>query len=340
MADASAPPRGFQFQSRDLDELRELIGRNIRPCRFHPRPVLYDTELRHQSFGGVGLSVVSVGPEVDVHVDPVEDAYLLQVPINASFGASCLERERVYREGDVHVVNPMAPLRVAMHPGARVLLVRIDKKALEDHARVLGDNAVIDSQSLLPEAITAADPKTAGLLRYLDFLREVSTRPDSLFRENTTRRAAEQMLVSLLLSMGDREAVPARPGDLQQVRRAEEFIDGHADQDIGLVDIVRATGVDARTLDAGFRQRRGADPIAWLEQRRSQQTASHGLFTARELEISRLVAAGLNNGEIASCLSISRNTVKETLKRIFRKADVDSRAELVTRLAEEGLLKP
>jgi DNA-binding CsgD family transcriptional regulator len=62
-------------------------------------------------------------------------------------------------------------------------------------------------------------------------------------------------------------------------------------------------------------------------------------LTERELQIAELVARGLNNREIAECLAISRNTVKEALKRIFRKAHVDSRAELTARLAAASLLK-
>jgi DNA-binding CsgD family transcriptional regulator len=62
-------------------------------------------------------------------------------------------------------------------------------------------------------------------------------------------------------------------------------------------------------------------------------------LTDRELEIAKLVATGLNNLEIAGYLSISRNTVKDSLKRIFRKAHVDSRAELTARLAAASLLK-
>jgi DNA-binding CsgD family transcriptional regulator len=61
-------------------------------------------------------------------------------------------------------------------------------------------------------------------------------------------------------------------------------------------------------------------------------------LTVRELEIAKLVAAGLNNLEIANCLSISRNTVKEALKRVFRKAEVDARAELAARLSGARLL--
>jgi DNA-binding CsgD family transcriptional regulator len=346
MTDASIPkPRiSFQFASSDLDEFRELIGRNIRPCRFQPRPTRYETELRHHRVGDLGFSVVSVGPEIDVFVDPVEDSYLLQSSLEGSFEASCLEPWRVYDEGDTHVVNPKAPLRVAMHPGARLLLTRIPRTALEEHARVLGDESVIESHRVLPEALPSAGRKATSLRRYLEFLHAESMDPDSALHEGTAIRAAEQMLISLMLGAVD-GAAPARPcGDVStHVRRAEDYIDGHLDKDIGLVDIVRTAGVDARTLEAGFRRRRGAGPLSWLEQRRGER-AGRGAqqtprLTPRELEIGRLVATGLNNGEIGRCLAISRNTVKEALKRIFRKLDVDSRAELVTRLAEAGLLQ-
>jgi DNA-binding CsgD family transcriptional regulator len=61
-------------------------------------------------------------------------------------------------------------------------------------------------------------------------------------------------------------------------------------------------------------------------------------LTERELEIGRLVAAGLNNAEIATCLGITRNTVKGALKRVFRKLDVDARAEMAVRLSAARLL--
>jgi DNA-binding CsgD family transcriptional regulator len=52
-------------------------------------------------------------------------------------------------------------------------------------------------------------------------------------------------------------------------------------------------------------------------------------LTQRELQIASLVAKGLTNAEIATELWISQNTVKQTLKRIFRKLNVSTRAEMV-----------
>ena len=62
------------------------------------------------------------------------------------------------------------------------------------------------------------------------------------------------------------------------------------------------------------------------------------LLTRRELEVARLVAAGLNNREIAQQLGISRNTVKEVLKNVFRKLEVDARAEMAARLTAARVL--
>ncbi|QLE55482.1 helix-turn-helix transcriptional regulator [Nostoc sp. TCL26-01] len=55
-------------------------------------------------------------------------------------------------------------------------------------------------------------------------------------------------------------------------------------------------------------------------------------LTPRELQMAALVAQGCTNAQIAAQLWISQNTVKQTLKRIFRKLGVSARAEMVARL--------
>ncbi|PZD75268.1 hypothetical protein C1752_00126 [Acaryochloris thomasi RCC1774] len=55
-------------------------------------------------------------------------------------------------------------------------------------------------------------------------------------------------------------------------------------------------------------------------------------LTPRELDISELVAQGCSNREIALKLNISRDAVKQVLKRMFRKLNVSARAEMVAKL--------
>jgi DNA-binding CsgD family transcriptional regulator len=57
-------------------------------------------------------------------------------------------------------------------------------------------------------------------------------------------------------------------------------------------------------------------------------------LTPRELQIAKLVALGQTNAEIGQELWITENSVKQALKRMFRKLDVSSRAEMVAQLLQ------
>ena len=52
----------------------------------------------------------------------------------------------------------------------------------------------------------------------------------------------------------------------------------------------------------------------------------------------RLVAEGARNRDVAARLFLSQKTVEYHLRNTFRKLNVHSRTELVTRLAAEGSL--
>jgi LuxR family maltose regulon positive regulatory protein len=61
-------------------------------------------------------------------------------------------------------------------------------------------------------------------------------------------------------------------------------------------------------------------------------------LTERELEVVRLLAAGLSNKEIAGTLVIALSTVKQHLKNIYAKLDVHSRTQAVVQARNLGLL--
>ncbi len=61
-------------------------------------------------------------------------------------------------------------------------------------------------------------------------------------------------------------------------------------------------------------------------------------ISPREREIAALVAQGLPTKAIAAALAISRWTVCTHLRRIYARVGVGSRAAMVARLLQEGLL--
>ena len=58
-------------------------------------------------------------------------------------------------------------------------------------------------------------------------------------------------------------------------------------------------------------------------------------LTARERQIADLVVLGKKNAEIGAELCITENSVKQALKKIFRKLEVSSRTEMAVQLSAE-----
>nr|WP_310427053.1 helix-turn-helix transcriptional regulator [Chamaesiphon sp. VAR_48_metabat_135_sub] len=58
-------------------------------------------------------------------------------------------------------------------------------------------------------------------------------------------------------------------------------------------------------------------------------------LTAREWQIVELVALGRTNAAIGTEVWITENSVKQALKRMFRKLEVSSRAEMLAQLSDQ-----
>ena len=71
---------------------------------------------------------------------------------------------------------------------------------------------------------------------------------------------------------------------------------------------------------------------------RSELDPADQILTPREIEVLRMIAAGLGNKEIASELTISEHTVKFHISSIFAKLGASSRTEAVTLGIRRGLI--
>jgi DNA-binding CsgD family transcriptional regulator len=191
------------------------------------------------------------------------------------------------------------------------------------------------------EAYEQVERRSTLLEQALDLLRVplLATSPEGtvLFRN---RAAAE-----LLEAYG---AGPASVGLRRALRRSRELLArGGRRVATALVDCPADTLPAA--LDARARRRRGArlavrstlldgrtdTIVSFVHETPAVAPVQSALLSAREQEIVELVARGLTNREIAELASISRNTVKQHLKRVFRKAGVASRTELAATVARE-----
>ena len=61
-------------------------------------------------------------------------------------------------------------------------------------------------------------------------------------------------------------------------------------------------------------------------------------LTDRESDVLRLVAKGYSNKAVARELGITISTVKTHLRNIFRKLDVEDRAQVIIKAIKEGII--
>ncbi len=99
---------------------------------------------------------------------------------------------------------------------------------------------------------------------------------------------------------------------------------------VGRGEAAIAPATAARIIEEFVRRERGPDRTAPDPDR----------LTEREVEVLRLVTAGLRNKEIASELGISENTAKYHLRNILEKLHAQSRTEVAARAVRDGLVPP
>lgn len=138
------------------------------------------------------------------------------------------------------------------------------------------------------------------------------------------------------------EEVVLKPGKWKTI--CPRFDHGHvmAGPIIGNGKLIGGIGFTRTRESSAFNTRDLADLSAiclhlstWLTTIKSQ-TKQLDLdlnpLTPRETQIAELVVQGLTNAQIGKELWIQENSVKQALKRMFRKLEVSSRAEMVAKV--------
>jgi DNA-binding NarL/FixJ family response regulator len=121
---------------------------------------------------------------------------------------------------------------------------------------------------------------------------------------------------------------------------------GYLTKDAGRAQIaqaIRAAAAGQAVLDPAVQRRllaaASGGSAASAPVSGSSGTAPDGL-TPREVDVLRLIAAGLSNREIASRLFLSEATVKSHINRLFAKTGVRDRAQAVQYAYRHRLAEP
>ncbi|WP_165324492.1 LuxR C-terminal-related transcriptional regulator [Rhizorhabdus phycosphaerae] len=143
------------------------------------------------------------------------------------------------------------------------------------------------------------------------------------------------VLLAVVLSRSGREDDAVRlmgrlVGHAARAGIVSSFLDGGPDAARLLDRLAEASAVMDRRKQTHLRRLREAfDPsLAETDAAEVEPADSRDALTTRELELIRLVKAGLTNRQIAERMQVSENTIKWHLKNVFEKVSVRKRTEL------------
>jgi AraC-like DNA-binding protein len=259
------------FESRDLDDTRERISRVMQPHELVPLARKAGGVRSHMDFvriGGMGLGTIDFGDAMRVDVDAVEDYHLLMFCLRGQADARANGRRIEANRHQGMICAPGQAFVADLSSDCEQFVVRLDRRTVEAHC-----GTAIQFDEFL-------DLRRPGMQAWMDQLRLLATSPALLAAAQASPLVAaelERLMLHLLLQgqawVESRPAPMAVPPSLASpargpasgcVRRAENFIEAHADEPLRLADIARAAGVPARTLVDAFRRFRDTSPMQHL----------------------------------------------------------------------------
>ncbi|HVO15463.1 MAG TPA: AraC family transcriptional regulator [Alphaproteobacteria bacterium] len=266
--ETTAPPR-FKIRTGNVDEFRSVVGNLLRPFALCARAGRYDARLEHWQHGTVGITTIAYGNEVEIDVDPLERFYLLVVAADGAYRARSLGAELDFAGDSAQVINPVAPLAMRWNARCRQLVLRFDKAQVSDAVAALTGGRA-RAAPVFGESLSLATPAGRRLRRTIELLLADAVSDDGAGMRLGLRQIDQRLLAELFAAAEHDLPCAAERwrGAPYYVKRAEAFIAGNLENDIGLVDIVASSGVNMRTLHHGFRRCRGMGPMAWLRRLR------------------------------------------------------------------------
>lgn len=261
----------------NLDEMRALSNKCITPHRIQKTglssnsidAVICQATLQHMS-----ISYVRYGVGMKIGIDYL-DSFLIEIPLTGS--SETVIGSKIFRTkpGLATIVNPDRAFQTKLSGDCSKILVKIDKRALEQHLSVILGRR-IDKYLEFKVNMDFNEPNGSQWWRTLNFVIDELDNSQSLLNKlPATLLQYEQILLWNLLHtqpnnytdmiMNNNDvAIP------YQISIVEEYIENHYSKIITLYDLVKVSKVSTRTLHETFKRYRNISPMKLLKLKRLQ----------------------------------------------------------------------
>ena len=266
------------FASRDLDETRTQVGRVMKPHQLNVsgRAQRIDSRMHHMAFGRVSLSRLKYGADVQIRPGPLEDFYLVQMPL-----AGCARIESGTQAIDstaevASVLSPTAATTMDWESGNDQIMVRIDRSLID---RALAAQLGRSPATALEFQLGFRWRECTAWRCLISYLLDCSAQRIDLATQPLVTAQIEQLVVTTLMSLHVHNFSDAKPARLaavlpRHVRKVQDHLQAHAGEPLSPDDLARLAGVSVRSLYTGFQAFCGVSPMQYLKEVRMERARS------------------------------------------------------------------
>lgn len=267
--------RSLLLRSPDREAAEAMVGKVFRAHRLEPQAgARLAVEMELLQGGLVGLSALRYGATVDIHPQPLERFFLLQIPLRGQAQIDSCGQAFVSDPGCGSLLSPSPRVHMRWHAGNEQLCLRIEAETLTRFlAAWCGEDAVA-APTFDPRFSLQRHPHLVALLQQL--LNCAEHAQEGAGALSLSALNLQYQLLAMLLSHQphDRQPLLAHqcpPVAPRSVRRVEEYLVAHCDQAVTPESLAALAGVSVRSLFLGFQRYRGTSPMRLLRQLRMQR---------------------------------------------------------------------
>lgn len=263
------------FDSSDLDETRAMVGRVMKPHRLGivGRSQRLDSRMHHVALGEVSLSRLHYGADVDIEPGPLDDFFLVQMPLKGWAHVECGEQSVESGPDLASVLNPTDCTAMRWRADSDQIMVRVSRVLVE---RTLAVQLGRPLHECIRFRLGFRWRDSELWTQLITYILECANQVRELHRHRLVVTHIEQLVAATLLSVhahNYEHAAPARRGAVlpRHVRKVQEYLEAHAHEPVRAEQLAQVADVSLRSLYAGFKEFCGVSPMQYLKDLRLER---------------------------------------------------------------------
>lgn len=266
--------RYAQLQSVDLDQVQSHVAAVLCPHRLNlqSQGKSLNTELYYRASPRLGFGRLRYGAAVHIRPQPLQDFYLLQIPIEGQEQIQLANQYFNYSTHTAAIINPEQEFEMVHNDKTNKLFVRICRQSLEQFYQNYYQNALLNRLEFVPlHSLEVATGQSLWRLLQWQF-NEVA---EGMLFDNplATQRLEDAFFASLLdiwphnqsLHTATTASSSLTP---HSIKRAKDYIHQHLTQPLSVSMIAQAVGISTRSLYMGFNRFVEQSPMQYVKHQR------------------------------------------------------------------------